>query len=395
MPLHFFTSITSNYIPKARVLASSVKVHNTASCFHLILADKIPKGFDVKNEPFDTLLTVEDLDIENLDAWIFKHSVVELCTAIKGRSFLKLFEITDATKLVYLDPDIVVLSSLEELSKLMDFHDIVLVPHQVEPDNEYQAIIDNEICSLKHGVFNLGFLAVTKSHEGLRFLTWWTNRLLDFCYDDIPNGLFTDQRWVDLAPCFFNVHILRDKSYNVATWNLTHRHITKGADGTLLIDDSPIKFFHFSGFDSGAQEIMLKKYAPPDSPLFELRDWYINKLESAGQNDYGSLSCCYEFYSNGEYIGLEERRLYRSRLDLMKAFPRPAQVTDDGDCYYWWYRKYGKQEPMGSFELMTDGERLLFNLRKTWLWKLGRRVWMSNGILRRLLRRTFLKTGTK
>ena len=35
--MHFFTSITSNYIPKARVLAQSVRDHMPDAQFHLLL----------------------------------------------------------------------------------------------------------------------------------------------------------------------------------------------------------------------------------------------------------------------------------------------------------------------------------------------------------------------
>lgn len=75
-------------------------------------------------------------------------------------------------KLAYLDPDIVVLEKLNELSNLLDHSSVVLTPHQVEPDRTHQVIMDNEVCSLKHGIYNLGFLAVRKSREGLRFLEW-------------------------------------------------------------------------------------------------------------------------------------------------------------------------------------------------------------------------------
>ena len=257
--MHFFTSITANYLPKARALAHSVKRYNQDAVFHLILCDHIPATVTIDDEPFDSIVQIQELDIPDLDGWIFKHSVVELCTAVKGRAFLKIFETTDAQKLIYFDPDIIVLHSLEELERLLDEHSAIITPHQVEPEIDHGAIMDNEICSLKHGIYNLGFLAVHRDAQGLRFLQWWCDRLLNYCYDDIPNGLFTDQRWIDLAPAFFDaVHILRDKTYNVATWNLSHRQVTS-ADGNLQIEGRFIKFFHFSGFDSGDQEIMLKK----------------------------------------------------------------------------------------------------------------------------------------
>jgi hypothetical protein len=40
----------------------------------------------------------------------------------------------------------------------------------------------------------------------------------------VANGLFTDQKWLNFAPVFFDgVSIIRSSRHNVATWNLTTR----------------------------------------------------------------------------------------------------------------------------------------------------------------------------
>ena len=382
--MHFFTSITANYLPKARVLAKSVKRHNPEAIFHLVLSDKAPEGFKLDSEPFDSLILIEDLGVPDLDSWIFKHSVVELCTAVKGPAFVRIFEVTDADKVVYFDPDMVILHNLEELSNIFERASVVLTPHQVVPDVTDDAIIDNEICSLKHGVYNIGFLAVKRSEEGLRFIHWWRDRLLKYCYDDIPNGLFTDQKWVDLAPAFFeDICILRDKTYNVATWNLTHRDVRSNDDGVLTIEGSPVKFFHFSGFDSGAQKVMLKKYARKDSPLFKLRKWYVQELDKEGQKKLGRLPCVYSIYSNGELITIAHRAVYRSRQDLIRAFPCPDLVTEDEACYFYWFKKTFLKECSGKECAMSSDEQLLAVILNSWSWRITRPLRHLNQVLRK------------
>ena len=121
--------------------------------------------------------------------------------------------------------------------------------------------MDNELCCLRHGVFNLGFLAVKTTGQGREFIDWWADRLRRFCYDEIPNGLFTDQRRVDLAPAYFDdIAIVREPEFNVATWNLTHRRATGRAPYEIGINGEPLVFYHFSGFDSGTQQVMLDRY---------------------------------------------------------------------------------------------------------------------------------------
>ena len=48
-----FTSIAANYLPKARVLARSVKQVAPDAQFFLMLVDPAPDEFDLDAEPFD------------------------------------------------------------------------------------------------------------------------------------------------------------------------------------------------------------------------------------------------------------------------------------------------------------------------------------------------------
>lgn len=349
--MHFYTSININYLPKARVLAMSVKEHCKDARFSLVLADAWPEDLDKSKEPFDEIILVEDLGIpvDNLPFWIFEHTVVELCTAIKGQALVNFLE-AGSEKVVYLDPDIAVYDDLTILEKLLDAHDVILTPHQTLPENNRNDIIHNEICSLQHGTYNFGFYAVRNNDNGLKFARWWRDRLIDFCYDDIPNGIFTDQKWGDLVPAMFDgVFILRDPEYNVSTWNLSNREVTKNADGTILINDRPLQFYHFSGFDSGAQERMLNMYAKGNPVLFEMRNWYIQMQTKAGQQKYGQEPSVYNFYDNGLKIENKERYLLRSREDLQKYFKETnPYVTAQERSYYRWYQNEGMKQSENS-----------------------------------------------
>ncbi len=253
--MQVFTSVVANYIPKARVLARSLKRFHPEAKFHLVLSDEVPAELREKIAPFDSILHVEELPIENREAWIYKHTLVELCTAVKGEACRVLMERYPGEPVFYFDPDIAIFAPLTGLLESVREHDILLTPHQLEPEGNWEAIVDNEICSLKHGVYNLGFLGLAPTTEARRFVNWWRNRLHLFCRADIPGGLFTDQRWVDLAPAFFStLGIFRDPGYNVATWNLTHRKVTGSVKTGFSVNDRPLGFYHFSGFDSGRRK---------------------------------------------------------------------------------------------------------------------------------------------
>ena len=335
--IHVFTSITSNYLPKARVLAASVKRTAPEVTFHLVLSDTPPAGFNLDEEPFDNLLTIDDLAIDDREGWSFSHTVVELCTAVKGLAVETLFERYAARKVFFFDPDMVVFGRFDELAAALDTSSILLTPHQTDPELTDEAIMDNEMASLQYGVFNLGFVGVRNDGEGRRFSRWWMQRLLSYCYDDRPRGLFTDQKWVNLAPCFFdNIRVIRSPAFNVATWNITRRDVAGTLDGGITVNGEPLGFYHFSGFDSGAQETMLNKYGKDNPTLHEMRAWYIDACKAQGQQALGRLPCRFACYDDGTPITTQERILYRQRLDLQRAFPNPFSTARGG--YKNWYQ---------------------------------------------------------
>ena len=336
--MHVFTSITANYLPKAAALAHSLKRVHPEATFHLMLSDNMPSCPADVTAPFDSIINIRDLPIDELPSWIFKHRLVELCTAVKGAAFQYIADHFGAERIYYFDPDIIITNRLDGLESALDRHSIVLTPHQFVPDTDPGVIAENEICCLRNGVYNLGFLAVRMNGQGRQFIDWWAERLRLFCYDDVPNGLFTDQRWVDLAPALFDdIEIIRRPEYNVATWNLSTRRATGTAPHAIEINGHPLVFFHFSGFDSGAQEYQLKRHGGHSPVLFDLRDWYIERCEALGQSTLGKIDCVYSFFNNGARITGAHRQRYRTREDLVRAFPDPFDARDPGRSYFHWF----------------------------------------------------------
>lgn len=339
--MHFYTSVNLNYLPKARILAKSIKRYCLNSKFTLILSDILPEEINPEGEPFDEIITILELGlpVKNINLWIYEHSVVELCTAVKGQALVKLLA-EGSDKVVYLDPDVAVFNDLECLDELLDKYDIILTPHITIPEINDTGIWDNEICALKHGTFNFGFYAVKNSVNGLAFANWWRDRLIKYCYDNIPEGLFTDQRWGDLAPCMFeSVYIWKDPGCNVATWNISNRKITKDINNNYYVNNSTLKFYHFSGFDSGSQAAMLDRYSDGNEALYELRMWYIQRQIEEEQNIYQNYPSRYNFYDNGVKIEKEEREFLRNRQDVIDFFKSTNPfITQQERSYYYWYR---------------------------------------------------------
>ena len=189
MATHIFTSAAANYLPKARVLAQSIRSFHPDWKIHLVLCDRPPADITDPNH-FDFIWGLNDLEIPNLKSWLFQHTLVEASTAVKGFALRKLLGLPDCDHVIYFDPDIVVLSPLAQLVREFERASILLTPHITEVEESYGAIVDNELNALLYGIYNLGFIGVKGSPEGMRFASWWCERLQAFCFDDKPRGLF-------------------------------------------------------------------------------------------------------------------------------------------------------------------------------------------------------------
>jgi hypothetical protein len=326
--VHCFTSATFAYLDRVRVLGETLQRHHPDWILWLVLPDQEPPGFalDFSGEIFDRIVRIDELGIAATPGWIFEHDLVELCTAVKGPMLCRLLDM-GADKIIYLDPDIAVFGSLQPVIALLDEHDIILTPHQVDPEETLAAIAETEITSLKYGIFNLGFLAVAGRANGRRFARWWCDRLLEFCFDDVPNGLFTDQRWCDHVPGLFDrVHILRDPGYNVACWNLSRRPVTIAADGSISAAGRHLRFFHFTKI-TGAGELRLEHAAGGCMAVFELIAWYRARLAAHAVAGIPPGWWAYAHYDDGTTIEPSHRIAYRRR-ETKARFPNPFAAGD-------------------------------------------------------------------
>jgi glycosyltransferase involved in cell wall biosynthesis len=278
------TIIAGNYLAQARVLARSFRAFHPEADFYVLLADD-PRSVPVAagKEPF-LLVTLDELALPDLPALRAHSSLKELATAVKPAFLQHLLERKGHEKALFLDPDILVLDSLEPLFQALDRSSVLLTPHALSPVPRGVIPGDREI--LLVGTYNLGFIGVARTPEGLRILEWWADRLTDGCKEDIRNGLFVDQKWMDLVPGFTDeAEIIRDPGYNVAYWNLHERVLTQ-EKGVYLVNGLPLRFYHFSGYLPEKPEqtaVYETTQRVTDQPaLVALRRRYAELLREAG-----------------------------------------------------------------------------------------------------------------
>lgn len=344
--IYAFTSAACNYLPKVRLLVKSLRRFHPEVRVVLTMADEVANSELLSTEDWDEILPISALGIENWRQWAFTHEIVELSTAIKPFALANLLSRDDCKAVIYLDPDMVLFSRLDDLISEFESHDILLTPHQTTPETRLAEIMDNEICSLKHGIYNLGFIGVRSTENGKAFAQWWSDRAYYFCRDEISNGLFTDQRWIDLVPAFFDrIKILRSPRFNVAPWNISTRKLSGNIKDGFSIENIPLGFYHFTGFDSGAHCLVTAKYEKNNPALSHLTNWYKGQISSLGNDPLSQQNWAFGYFEDGTPITRYQRLIYRNRPDLQRKFPSPfLGSSSDSNSFLGWSQQIGFNE---------------------------------------------------
>lgn len=310
----FFTSFNKAYAPQAILLAESIRRHHGSDIkIYGLLVDELNEDEAHYLRIFDCILKPTELNIPNFKAWIFGLNIVEAATAVKPFALCHLLE--TFSQVTYLDPDILVYSKLHEIVDPLSSWDVAITPHQISPKSERWLIESTELESMRFGVYNLGFLSVKSSDNGKQVARWWRDRCYDYCIIAPERGLFTDQKFFDLAPAIFSgIHVLRHPGYNVASWNLQERYI-KFENQDLRVNGFPLRFCHFtkaSHIGAVAVERMLTK----GNFFLELFYAYVSQLNEKKASLSGlSERWKYGFFTDGSEIDPDQRLQFR----LLKA----------------------------------------------------------------------------
>ena len=310
------TIISPNYRHFARVMMASVRTHHPEwDRYVLVVGGDAGKDAD---DPFETV-GLDALALPDVTELTFRYSVLELDTAMKPWLMEHLFG-RNYDRVIYLDPDVVVYSRLEELDGDNPPF-VTLTPHLTVPVDDPPYLRERSI--LQAGAWNLGFIAITRDPQIDSLLEWWKGRLEYDCVVEPEKGLFVDQKWMDLVPGLFDrVASLRHDGYNVAYWNLRQRSITRDAAGTFLVNGQPLRFMHFSGFNPLAPQFVSRhdqsQRVAATGDAAALFDAYAATLRAAGLESFRRAPYAFGRFVNGSRITDAARVAYRRSPDLQR-----------------------------------------------------------------------------
>lgn len=310
-----FTVATANYLSQAKTLIDSFLAYNPEYKFYVTLLDKIDGRFDKSIFAPAEIIEVEHLNIEAFDKMLFSYNIFELSNALKPFVAEKLLHISDDVKhVLYFDCDIRIYAPFVEVEDLFSNHNILITPHFFTPVPLDGLLLD-EASFLNSGIYNGGFFALKKCKSTFDFLAWWKDRMKEFCVVDFTAGLFVDQIWWNFVPLYFDgVHIIRNIGYNVAYWNLHERTLSSDGQKYLINDETPLSFFHFSGYDFNKPGIISKYQTRYDfesrKDLVHLFAQYQLEVMTNKHKIFRELSCYYVAYQENKKFDLKYIKHY-------------------------------------------------------------------------------------
>ena len=305
-----FTIVSRNYAAQAATLMES-----------LALAEpKVRRVVVATDGPIPALEAhAEVIDAANVGApftaMCVYYDALELNTAVKPYVFKHLLAQPGVTSVTYLDPDIYVYRPLDGVREGLAQAQLVLTPHVTRP--LLGDANPNDQAILRSGVYNLGFCAGRAEPKVMELMSWWADRCRFDCRVDLVNGLFTDQKWMDLSPGFVDsVAIHRAPDMNLAYWNFEGRTLARGKDG-WTVDGQPLTFFHFSGFDPLRPKVLSKHQnrvsVPHGSALAELLAEFAEAMLKNGHVTTSPIPYLHNRFASGRPVSpLMRRRALRA-----------------------------------------------------------------------------------
>lgn len=289
-----FTIIAKNYLALAKTLAGTLRQFHPDIDFHLLVVDMA--GLPVSEIDLKTISLIDPLmmmEAAQYNRMAVEYDITEFSTSLKPFALRHLLD-QGYGKVLYFDPDILIMRRIDEILDSLESANIVLTPHLLDPI-PLDDLLPNEAAMLKAGAYNLGFIGVRGAKETGRFLDWWADRLSKYCRIAFSQGLFVDQKWIDLVPGLFDgVLILKNQGCNVAYWNIHSRRLSV-ENGQYYVGERrlPLIFYHFSGYNTERPEVFSKHQnrtdLASDSVLRDLFLDYTQRLETNGHMRYRAL----------------------------------------------------------------------------------------------------------
>ena len=231
------------YAPRGRVLIDSLRQQGDPGTVHVLALDA--ETFDevsswgYRNVRPLRLSDLEDAFPQLTAARADRNRMEYIFTLTPWLTIWAMDHVAEGSLVTYLDADMAFFSSTSPLYEELADASIGIVGHRFAWEQFWRR---------KYGAYNVAWVSFRKDESGRACLQWWADQCLDWCRDEVNQGRFADQGYLDrFGELFTRVRIIDLPGADVAPWNLRRHSITSTPRGTVLVDGEPLLFFHFHG----------------------------------------------------------------------------------------------------------------------------------------------------
>jgi hypothetical protein len=240
----FGTFANSKYLPQLLSMLESFESKVTSSRMIVIALDQNTKNF-VENLSYNSLDVFTLSDLEN--------SYQELKEASKNRNIAEYFftltsvipnflirHYPESDFVSYVDADLYFFQNPEIcIYDLESRINVLLTPHNFSDENLNLRV---------YGEFNTGFIVFRNNSQGESVSHWWFERCLEWCKDLIEENKFADQKYLEnFSHLVSGVQVSQIFGLNLGPWGLSSLKTIRGTGEAILVNDTPLIAFHFSG----------------------------------------------------------------------------------------------------------------------------------------------------
>jgi hypothetical protein len=337
-----FTISTNSDIPKARLLAASIKKFHPNWIFYLILADKFSDDSFIKDDNFDKIIYIDQLNIPNFKSFMFKSISKDFIFRLLGYIFLYLTN-KNFEKIIYFSFDYLILSEIDYFSELLSKFDIIFISNFNTYNNSSISELNNTINEF--GYFNHGFLAISNKKDAINFINYFIKHVEEMVnFDkDYYNKFFLLSSFL-----FENIYIVNSINYNIKSILQTNNRIIYDKDNLICINSSitnssnisnKLKLFQFENSDTGAGRLNKYLFYESNKILNALWNSYDSQLKNINFTNSNKIQWSFGFFDNGHPISDKMRLLYNNIPELQDKFPDPFS-SENENSFYNWYKIY-------------------------------------------------------
>ena len=241
---HFYcSSFSKGYAYKGLLLYESLlkwdkDFHFFFICLHPEV-EELYKKMDLNKATIIPLSAIEEQDPELLTVKDSRNEK-EYAWTVKASVMLHLFRnYPETDHIVWLDGDTCFYSDPQPIFDEWGNQSIVLTEEKWSEANKKR----------RHtrGIFNTGFMGFKRDSHALNCLKWFRRKLIQWCYDRLEDGLWSDQLYVNDWPTRFGAGIIRNIGVNVGPCIIRECTVTR-QDGEIYVNGEKLIFYHSYGF---------------------------------------------------------------------------------------------------------------------------------------------------